>query len=155
MKNHQGLIAVVGLKKASKISEMIAKNANPMAANISLGFLLGFMPQYLKFLGIPLEVRHVTLSSGSFAASLPFLNPALLTWQELTNSIVGLLLIGVINISVSFTLALGLASISSQVSLKRLWSILIWGLHLVLTKPWLLVIPPKENKKDLLESKKI
>ncbi|MCK6598743.1 MAG: site-specific recombinase [Bdellovibrionaceae bacterium] len=152
IKNHQGLINVLGLNKASKVSEIIAKNANPMAANISLGFLLGFMPQYLKFFGIPLEVRHVTLASGNFAACLPFLNSTFLGWQELTNSITGLLLIGVINISVSFTFALGLASISSQISLKRLWSILTWGLHLVLTKPWLLVIPPKENNSPLKQS---
>lgn len=145
MKNHQGLIKFFGIKKTTKFSEMIAKSANPIAANISLGFLLGFVPQYLKFLGIPLEVRHVTLASGNFATSLPFVNPELLNWMDLTNSVLGLLFIGVINISVSFALALGLAAISSQVSLKRLWSILVWGLHLVLTRPWLLVIPPKEK----------
>lgn len=150
MKNHQGLIGFIGVEKTSKLSEMIAKSANPIAANISLGCLLGFVPQYLKFLGIPLEVRHVTLAAGSLASSLSFVDPQLLNWMDLTNSILGLLLIGVINISVSFALALGLAAISSKVSLKRLWSILVWGLQIVITRPWLLVLPPKEKseKKD-------
>lgn len=144
--NHQKLINFLGLSLTKKLSLLLKKNANPIAANISLGMLLGFTPQYLKFMGIPLEVRHITLSAGNFAASLPFMNFELLTWTHIMDPILGLLLIGVLNIGVSFSLALGLAAISSQIPFKRLWNILTWGLQLTLTKPWLLFIPPKDQK---------
>lgn len=143
LQNHQNLIRFLGLKKTKKLADLVSKSANPIAANISLGFLLGFVPQYLKFMGIPLEVRHITLSAGNLAASLPLLNFELIKWYEILNSISGLLMIGVLNIAVSFTLALILASASSQIPFNRLLKILFWGMRLVLTKPWFLVLPPK------------
>jgi site-specific recombinase len=40
------------------------------AANVSLGFMLGLVPVALAFYGLPVEVRHVTLSSGQLAAAV-------------------------------------------------------------------------------------
>lgn len=146
--NHQKLINVFGVSLTEKFSILLKKNANPIAANISLGMLLGFTPQYLKFMGIPLEVRHITLSAGNFAASLPYINFELLSWVHIIDPIFGLLLIGILNISVSFALALALAAISSQIPFRRLWNILTWGLQVVMTKPWLLLIPAKDQKSN-------
>lgn len=146
--NHQKLINFFGLAVTKKISDLLKKHANPIAANISLGMLLGFTPQYLKFMGIPLEVRHITLSAGNFAASLPFINFESLSWIHIADPILGLLLIGILNIAVSFSLALALAAISSQIPFKRLWNILSWGLQVVVTKPWLLLIPAKDQKSN-------
>jgi site-specific recombinase len=41
-----------------------------MAANVSLGMMLGLVPALLGFVGLPLDVRHVTLSTGQLAAAL-------------------------------------------------------------------------------------
>ena len=38
-----------------------------VAALIVLGYLLGFAPEIGAFFGLPIEVRHVTLSSGTLA----------------------------------------------------------------------------------------
>ncbi len=133
-----------GPGKTLWLSETFRSKSNAMAANISLGMLLGFSAPVMKFLGLPLEARHVTLSTGSFATSLPiFWSQGVEAW-DIFNAASGILAIGLINISVSFTLALLLASLSSKVRLSILWSLLKWGIILVLTRPWLLVVPEKE-----------
>lgn len=134
-----------GPKRVLKFAEFLAEKSNPLAANISLGFLLGLAPQILKFLGIPLEARHVTLATGGFAAALPYaLEVGVSAWQ-IVNAVSGILLIGLLNISVSFSLAFLLASISSHVKFSAFWRLLKWGVRLIFTKPWLLVVPEKEK----------
>ena len=137
-----------GPKYVERFSVFISEKANPLAANIGLGFLLGMTPQLIKFLGIPLEPRHVTLATGGFAAALPMvLQVGVNSWQ-LFNSIAGILLIGLLNITVSFSLAFLLASISSKVKFTSFLKLLKWGLLLILTRPWLLIIPEKQSKLD-------
>lgn len=132
-----------GMKRVFKFSEIISEKSNALAANISLGFLLGMTPQIMKFFGIPLEVRHITLATGAFAASLPMaLQSGVDSWQ-IVNALSGILLIGLANISVSFALAFLLASISSKVKFSSLWRLLKWGLRLIITRPWLLFVPEK------------
>lgn len=144
---NQTVFRFFGTKGANALSKFISKNANALAGNISLGFLLGLTPQYLKFMGLPLEVRHITLATGQFATSLPILWQNGMNSFELTASVLGLLVIGILNISVSFSLALLLAAISSHVRFSLLWALIKWGIVLVLTRPWLLFIPEKDEQK--------
>jgi site-specific recombinase len=63
----------------------------------------------MAFLGFGLEIRHVTLSAGQFAAAA-----AALGWKTFLMSgfwlgIFGVLLIGAINVLVSFSLAFNMA----------------------------------------------
>jgi len=37
-----------------------------------------------------------------------------------------------------------LASISSHVKFKAFWRLFKWGVRLIFTKPWLLIIPEKD-----------
>lgn len=143
--HNQKFLKYLGRNWTQKISVGLQKNANIYAANISLGLLLGLAPQYLKFMGIPLEVRHITLATGNFAVSLPSMINQGIEVFGLVNSIFGLLIIGVMNISVSFSLALVLAAISSKVKLLHLWGLTKWGILLILTKPWLLFVPEKRD----------
>ena len=75
MMNSEFLHRVLGSKRAHAFANFVGSNSNSLAANISLGFLLGMMPQILKFLGIPLEARHVTLATGGFGTALPIAVP--------------------------------------------------------------------------------
>lgn len=145
IEHHQTLLKWLGREKTAGFAEFLRKNSNALGANISLGMLLGFVPQILKFLNFPLDVRHVTLATGSFAASLPIVIQLGVDKWQILNSVLGILCIGVLNISVSFALALLLASVSSKVRFSMLWSLTKWGLILVLTKPWLLIVPEKDN----------
>lgn len=128
-----------------RFSKFVSKNTNPLAANISLGFLLGMSPPIMKFFGLPLDVRHVTLSMGGFAATLPQVLP-LLDWVHHLNAVAGILCIGAVNISVSFSLAFLLACASSQVRASEFVGLIGWGLKLAITRPWSFLIPPKIQK---------
>ena len=75
-----------------------------------LRFSAGTVPILVALFGIPLEVRHVTLS----AASLGYALDGLLLYGGLNRhdvmlSLLGVLLVGVLNISTSFVLSFLLA----------------------------------------------
>lgn len=133
-----------GVARVERFAMFTRENANSLAANISLGFLLGLLPQVLKFFALPLDVRHVTLATGSFATALPVVL-AELDMFSIWNAILGILVIGILNISVSFFLAFLLASTASQVRLKSLIRLLYLGFKSIVFKPWLLLLP--EDKK--------
>ena len=144
------LLRWFGGQRTKRFASLIEHNASAVAGNLSLGILLGLVPQFVKFLGIPIEVRHITLASGSYFSALFQALQLDVSLSLLLNSFLGLFVIGFLNISISFILAFTLASIATQVSLKSLMQTLLWGLQLVLTKPWLLLIP--ENGKSNLEN---
>ena len=60
-------------------------------------------------LGFSLDVRHVTLSAGSFAAAATALGWKVFLTSGFWLGIVGVLLIGVVNVLVSFSLAFHMA----------------------------------------------
>jgi site-specific recombinase len=86
--------------------ERYQKHLAGVVGNVALGFLLGMTPKILGFFGLPLDVRHVTLSTGvvSFAASS--LGLEALRTPELWLAVLGIVGIGVMNLGVSFFLAL-------------------------------------------------
>lgn len=137
-----------GVKRMQNFAEFVAEKANPLAANISLGFLLGLAPQVMKFLNIPLEAKHVTLSTGAFASALPYAIDAGIGVWQVVHAAAGILVVGFLNISVSFSLAFLLASISSHVKFSAFWRLFKWGALLIVTKPWLLVVPEKDKAAD-------
>ena len=99
-----------GLKGASRLAEWVKHQAPGSVGYIVLGFLLGTVPILVTLFGIPLEVRHVTLS----AASLGYAIDAMLFYGGLTRlealyALLGILAIGVLNISTSFVLSFLLA----------------------------------------------
>lgn len=138
---------IFGMKRVERFAEYLKNNSNPLAANITLGFLLGMTPQFIKFLNIPFEVRHVTLSAGGVAAALPLVMNSISN-AELINSCLGVLSIGFLNITVSFAISFLLASISSKVRFSSFLKLLKFGVQLILTKPWLLLVPEKTTASE-------
>ncbi len=57
-------------------------------------------------MGIPLDVRHVTLSSGTLGGAMPVLGVEFLKTPEFWRAVVGIFFIGALNVGVSFGLAL-------------------------------------------------
>lgn len=100
----------LGLKRATHLAEWIRHQAPGSVGYIVLGFLLGTVPILVTLFGIPLEVRHVTLSAASLGYALDGMRLyGGLTRQEIIYSLLGILSIGVLNISTSFVLSFLLA----------------------------------------------
>jgi site-specific recombinase len=108
--------AWLGAARAARWAHFMRQQISGFASNISLGFMLGMVPPILLFLGLALDVRHVTLSSGQLGAAA-----ASLGWEVAHEStwwwaVASIPLIGVLNVSVSFYLAFRVALRAHSVS---------------------------------------
>jgi site-specific recombinase len=72
--------------------------------------MLGVVPVVMSFLGLPLEVRHVTLSTGQLAAAAGALGFEVLHAAPFWWCVAGIVATGALNIGVSFWLAFKLAA---------------------------------------------
>ena len=107
--NHRALQRWLGPSRTRRLAVWLEHNIAGLSGNISLGLLLGIVPSIAIFFGLPLDVRHVTLSTGQVTAAFAMLGGEHL-WQLSTLWIVlGVFGIGLLNILVSFTLALWVA----------------------------------------------
>ncbi len=138
------IVQRLGAARAQRWAHWWRQHVSGLAANVSLGFLLGVTPVVLSFLGLPLDVRHVTLSSGQLAAALGALGFGLLLEPAFWWCVAGIAVIGVLNLSVSFGLAFSVAlrSRGVQLQVRSRISRALW--RRARTAPLSLVWPPKE-----------
>ncbi|MEW6694553.1 MAG: site-specific recombinase [Pseudomonadota bacterium] len=99
----------LGPERARRWAAWLRTHVSGLAANISLGLLLGLVPALLGFFGIPFDVRHVTLVTGQLTAAVAALGPEALLRGDVASALVATLLVGPINLAVSFYLAFRLA----------------------------------------------
>ncbi len=97
-----------GQKGAEKLAEAARRHLSGVIGYITLGILLGFVPVVVsKFIGIHLEVRHVTLQASSLALDVGSLwRTADWHWGEVLIAFASIVVIGIFNFGVSFWLAL-------------------------------------------------
>jgi site-specific recombinase len=107
--SHRRLAYVLGPSTMQRVAGFLDREIAGLTANISLGFLLGSLPVVFAFYGLPLEVRHVTLSSGQLAATVAVLGWGIAADASFWLAVAGIALIGVLNVGVSFALALNVA----------------------------------------------
>lgn len=99
---------LIGPQRADRLAGYIGRNLGGLVGNILLGIMLASLAPMGIFLGLPLDVRHVTLSAANFAFALTALDFHI-GWLTLAETLTGILLVGATNLSVSFTLALWVA----------------------------------------------
>ncbi len=107
---------VLGPARADRWARFMRNNISGFASNISLGFMLGLVPPVLAFLGLGLQARHVTLSTGQLAAAAAAYGPQAWRLPELWQCVAAIPLIGALNLTVSFYLAFRLALRAHNVS---------------------------------------
>lgn len=95
--------------RANRWAHFMRHNIAGFASNIWLGFMLGLIPVILAFLGLHLDVRHVTLSAGQLGAACAALGWEIVGLPAFWWALLCLPLIGVVNVGVSFYLAFRVA----------------------------------------------
>ena len=112
------LRTLVGDARAARMGEGLRTQATGLATNVSLGFLLAFIPVFGSFFGLNLDGKHVTLMTASsiFGGVTLGHDMPLKLWAP---AAVGLLLTAVLNFGVSFFLALSVAARAQR--LRRAW----------------------------------
>jgi site-specific recombinase len=110
------ITAWLGPVRADRWAHFMRHNISGLAANVSLGFMLGLVPAILAFLGPALDVRHVTLSAGQLGAACASLGWEVVKSPALWWAVASVPLIGVLNVGVSFYLAFRVALQAHNVS---------------------------------------
>ncbi len=112
--------------RRDRLSDYIAHNLGALAGNTAFGFLLGMTAFVGLLLGAPLDIRHVTFSAANLAYGAAAIGWTL-PWPEFALLAFGVLAIGMVNLGVSFTLALITALRANNIRLtdqRRLWELL-------------------------------
>lgn len=119
---------IVGRRVLGFLSRLFSKHVAGFGGSVTLGVLLGMTPAFGKFFGLPLDVRHVTLSAGALALSVKGLGLSALADPAVAWAALGIVAIGSMNFGISFLLALGVAfrarEIRSGRGLKLLFAVL-------------------------------
>lgn len=116
---HRRLAFMLGEQRAKALGEWVRHNASGLGGNIAIGFLLAFVPLIGQVTGLPLDIRHVTLSAGSATFAFCALGWNAITWQSVVTIFSGVAMIGVMNFSVSMACALLVAARARRV--RRTW----------------------------------
>ncbi len=107
-----------------KVSRIVKHNVGGWCTSIVLGYLLGFTPVLGEFFGLPLDIRHVTLSSGTLALAAARFGTTSLGNRWFYHAVVGIGVIFALNLFVSFTIAAFVALRAYDVGPHEQWSIL-------------------------------
>lgn len=141
------LQSLLGKSFLERVAHYIENNLGALAGNFYFGCLLGGMSGLGVLLGLPIDIRHIAFSSafvGYASAGLDFA----ITWQTALYAALGLLLIGMVNLAVSFSLALYVAIKSRKVRFKQ-WRQLVKVLASRLNQhPCEFILPPKNQENE-------
>ena len=109
---HHRLGKVFGRKRMERWATFVSNESAGIGGNSTLGFLLGMTPIVGLIFGLPLDVRHITLSTGS----LTFAGCSLGYEHVTIAACIGIAIIGMLNFGVSFALALLVALRAKEVT---------------------------------------
>ena len=140
---------ILGEQRLNRVSNYIENNLGAIAGNFYFGCLLGGMSAVGVLFGLPVDIRHITFSSSYFGFSsvaLDFKVTTEMLW--LTGS--SILLIGVVNLVVSFGLAIYVAMKSRKLSFAQWRTFLKTLLNRLNQHPAEFFFPPKDEV-ELLE----
>jgi len=119
MQQHPALKFTMSPKRLERISGFIERNLGSIIGNIALGFFLGFAGILGKILGLPFDIRHITISAGNASIGMFGMGISNIPPYFLLAVIGGVLCIGFLNFLVSFSLAFLMAVRSRGIHLSQ------------------------------------
>lgn len=125
---HPKLVKHYSLATRKKWASFAERNLGAIIGNLFLGFCLGMAGNIGRFIGVPFDIRHVTISGGNFAVSLGSTSFKNYEIGLVATVFAGVILIGLINIASSFLISFIVACRSRSLSWKQSLKIL-FGLH--------------------------
>ena len=140
--------AVIGVVAAQKLAGAVERHGGGAFGSVVFGLLLGLTPVVSSFFGLPLEIRHITISTATvvFGACADFSADRLQT-ADLLWAIAGLGAIALMNFAVSFSLALAVALRARDVD-ARVFRLLVGAvLHRLVRRPLEFILPLERTMK--------
>ncbi len=152
IQEHPLLKKTFGKKKTIKFANWYERSWAAVISNFWFGVFMGSTASIGLFLGLNLDIRHISFASGNLALAIYgsdfHIKTSMLSW-----AIFGIGVIGFINFSVSFGLSLGLAFRSRAISIFELRFVTsaIWS-HFK-RKPMSFFFPTERKMKSEVEEK--
>ncbi len=139
---------LLGEPRLNRVANYIENNLGAIAGNFYFGCLLGGMSAVGVLFGLPIDIRHITFSSayvGFSSVALDFNMTVEMIWM----AGLGILLIGTVNLLVSFGLAIYVAMKSRKLSFAQ-WRVFLKNLLSRLNQhPAEFFLPPKKELEPL------
>jgi site-specific recombinase len=142
----------LGRARMERWGEALADNGAGWATNVSLGFMLGMTPAIGHFLGVPLDVRHVTLNSGVLSLASASLGRGWFSEGMFLRGLAGVAVMFVLNLSVSFVLALVTAARAYELPPSGVRELLRTLYRRFVTAPRDFLLPPRRDPPPLAPS---
>jgi site-specific recombinase len=131
----------VGIRRMLRVATWFENNIASWSTSIVLGFLLGFTPEIARFFGLPLDVRHVTLSTGMLALAAARYGTSAFGHDWLYSAVAGIGITFVLNLGVSFSIASVVALRAYNVQRSERLSILKYVLGQAVKSPLRFLYP--------------
>jgi site-specific recombinase len=109
------LLGWLGRDEARRLGNYLDRHCGAILGNLFFGLYLGLMGALDTLTGLPVDIRHVAFSSANVGTALVVLDGAALR-EWLPWAVAGVLLIALVNLVVSFSLALYVAMRSRLMS---------------------------------------
>ncbi len=109
---------ILGTRLADRLGDYLAQHLGALAGNAYFGLFLGSTATLGLMLGLPIDIRHITFAAANFSYALIALDFAP-NWSSIGMALLGIALIGAVNLGVSFSLALTVALRARQVGFEH------------------------------------
>jgi len=119
IQEHPVLKAILGRKRTKKIADFHAKKYPGIMSNLWFGVFMGSTASIGYFVGLNIDIRHITFASGNLALGLYGASWSI-TISTLLWAILGIGIIGLLNFIVSFTLSIIVAMRSCGIRVREL-----------------------------------
>jgi site-specific recombinase len=104
IQNNHAFVNTMSPKKLKWIVNLVEKHSGAIAGSVALGFFLGVAGPLGKFLGIPFDIRHITISAANTSIGMYGLDNNV-AFSYFLVVLAGVLMIGFLNFLISFVFA--------------------------------------------------
>lgn len=143
LRAHVRLSQLMGQERLNKFSEYMERNLGALGGNFIFGIMLGSMGTIGFILGMPLDIRHIAFASANFIQGLININGPDIGLVVV--SFLGVLLIGLTNLFVSFSLTIIVALRARRVRFEQWKPLAKLVMTHFLTRPSDFFWPPKQD----------
>jgi len=142
----------IGARRMQRLAQWFENNIAAWSTSILLGYMMGFFPEFARFFGLPLDVRHVTLSTGTLALAAARFGSSAFGHHWFYAAIAGLSMTFVLNLGVSFSIASVTALRAYNVRHKERLEILKFLLRQIVHSPLRFILPIDLDKPPVTPS---
>lgn len=134
---------LLGTARWGRFAAYVENNLGALAGNFFFGFMLGGVAGIGVLFGLPLDIRHIAFSSAYWGYAMIGLDFNV-DWGVASLAALGVLAIGLTNLTVSFYLALSVGLKARGITFAQRWKLLQAIAKRLLRQPREFLLPPKQ-----------